>query len=331
MVKKQLITGSILCLIATMSWGAMFPVSQIALQHINPFYFALIRYSIVSVLLIVLLWAKEGRSSFRLEGQGKTLLLFGIMGFTVYNFLVFSGQHLMGDAGIVTASIMEVLMPMISIIILWITTRNKPQKYMLRSIAIALIGALLVITNGKLSFFKMAGQNLFPLLLIFTGVVGWVLYSMGGERFKDWSPLRYSTLTCLLGTLVSLVIVASASVLHLITAPTWNEVLSVKYEISFMVLLPGLVALLSWNAGIKMLSPLNGILFINFVPITTFILMAFQGYQISMYELGGTMLVIIALIRNNVNERKATTNNTTTTRVKSLQPGRDKYKGEHAH
>ncbi|OPA79165.1 EamA family transporter [Paenibacillus selenitireducens] len=304
MLKKQIVIGSILCLIASMSWGAMFPVAHIALQQIDPFYFSFIRYFVVAVLLSVLLWMKEGKASFRLEGRGKTLLFLGTMAFTVYNMGVFLGQHLMGESGTIAASIMEVLMPMISIMVLWITTKKAPNKYTLTSVGIALAGALLVITNGKLAFFMMAGQHLVPLLLVFVGVLGWVVYSMGGSRFRDWSILRYSTLTCLLGSAVSFVIVALASAFHLLPVPTLDTILSIKYEMSFMILLPGLAALLCWNSGIKLLSPINGILFINFVPITTFVIMAFQGYQISSYEFFGTLLIIFALIRNNAYQRK---------------------------
>ena len=306
MLKKQIVVGSLLCLIASMSWGAMFPVAHIALQQIDPFYFSFIRYFVVAVILSVLLWVKEGRASFRLEGRGKTLLFFGTMAFTVYNMCIFLGQQLMGEPGTVAASIMEVLMPMISIMVSWITTKKAPNKYTLTSVAIAFIGALLVITNGKLAFFRMAGQHLVPLFLIFAGVVGWVVYSMGGSRFKEWSVLRYSTLTCLMGSAVSFVIVTLASVFHLLPVPAWHTILSIKYEMSFMILLPGLAALLCWNQGIKWLSPLNGILFINFVPITTFVIMALQGYQISNYEFYGTLLIIFALIRNNAYQRKAT-------------------------
>ncbi|MCQ6561322.1 DMT family transporter [Paenibacillus mendelii] len=305
MFKKQIIIGSLLCLIASMSWGAMFPVAHLALQQIDPFYFSLIRYALVGVILSVLLLVKEGKASFRLEGRGKALLIYGTMAFTVYNMFVFFGQQLMGESGTVAASIMEVLMPMISIMVVWITTRKAPKKFMLTSVAIALAGALLVITNGKLAFFIMAGQHLIPLLLMFVGVVGWVIYSMGGSKFGQWSTLRYSTLTCLLGSAVSGVIVALASAFQVLPVPTWETVLSVKYEMSFMVLVPGLAALLSWNAGIKLLSPLNGILFINVVPITTFIIMAFQGYHISGYEFFGTLLIIFALIRNNALQRKS--------------------------
>ncbi|MFX3631697.1 MAG: DMT family transporter [Candidatus Pristimantibacillus sp.] len=305
MLKKQIIIGSIFCLIASMSWGAMFPVAHHALQHIDPFYFSFIRYLIVGVILSLLLLLKEGKAAFRLEGRGKALLFFGTMAFTVYNMAVFLGQSLMGESGIVAASIMEVLMPMISIIVLWILHKKAPKKHMLVSVVIAFIGALLVITNGNLSFFMMAGQHLFPLLLIFIGVVGWVLYSMGGSQFKEWSILRYSTLTCLLGSAVSFVIVTLASVFGLLPVPSWETIWSIKYEMSFMILLPGLAALLCWNAGIKLLSPAYGLLFINFVPITTFVIMAFQGYHISLYELFGTLLIIFALVRNNVNQRKS--------------------------
>jgi drug/metabolite transporter (DMT)-like permease len=304
MLKKQIVIGSILCLIASMSWGAMFPVAHIALQQIDPFYFSFIRYFAVAVILSVLLWLKEGRASFRLEGRGKSLLFLGTMAFTIYNMGVFLGQQLLGEAGIIAASIMEVLMPMITIMVLWFTTKKAPTTFTLTSVGIALVGALLVITNGNVAFFMMAGQHFIPLLLVFIGVMGWVIYSIGGNRFKDWSILRYSTLTCLLGSGVNFIIVTLASAFHLLPVPTWHTLLSIKYEMSFMILLPGLAALLCWNSGIKWLSPTNGILFINFVPITTFVIMAFQGYQISNYELYGTLLIIFALLRNNAQQRK---------------------------
>lgn len=302
--RKHVLLGSALCLTASVSWGAMFPVAHSALQYMDPFYFSMIRYFIVTVILICLLWLKEGKTAFRLEGKGGKLLFYGTMAFTVYNFLVFWGQHLLGESGIIIASIMEVLMPLISIVIIWYQTKNKPTKATLTTISIALIGALIVITNGSLSFFTTATQHLVPVLLIFLGVVGWVIYSLGGSEFKEWSILRYSTLTCMLGTAVSMIIVLFLSLLNLIQTPDWNTFVSVKYEMSFMAIMPGLVALLSWNAGIRALTPVNGILFISLVPITTFIIMAFQGYSISLYEFYGALLVIFALIQNNINQRK---------------------------
>lgn len=64
-----MIIGALACLIASMSWGAMFPVADHALEYIDPFYFSLIRYGAVAIMLIVLLLMKEGKRAFRLEEE----------------------------------------------------------------------------------------------------------------------------------------------------------------------------------------------------------------------------------------------------------------------
>lgn len=303
-MKRKIIIGSLLCLIASMSWGAMFPVAHIALQKIDAFYFSFIRYFGVSIILTVALWYKEGKTAFRLEGNGKALLFYGVMAFTIYNMFIFHGQYLMGETGTIAASIAEAMMPIITVMVLWVTHRTRPPRFTITSIGIALIGALLVITKGSWSFFATFGQNVVALILLGIAVLGWVIYSMGSSRFKEWSVLRYSTLTCLLGNAAAFVVVGTASAFQALPVPTINTLFSVKYEMLFMILLPGLVALLAWNSGMKTLTPINGILFINSVPITTLAIMAIQGYEISMYEITGTALVIYALVRNNIHQRR---------------------------
>lgn len=307
MSRKNVLIGALLCLVASMSWGAMFPVAHSALQHIDPFYFSFIRYFLVGILLSITLLIKEGFKAFRLEGKGLKLTLFGSMAFVVYNMCVFLGQQKMGTTGTIIASIMEVLMPIITIVFLWIGTRKAPSSRTMRNILIAFFGAILVITRGDFSFFFMELEQLIPLILMLVGVIGWVVYSLGGSQFKEWSVLRYSTLTCLLGNAVSFVIVASSTVMGLIEIPTVHTLFTIKYEMAFMVILPGLVALLSWNKGLQMLPSTHGILFINFVPITTFVILAFQGYSINQYEVIGTIIIIAALMHNTLAKDTAKT------------------------
>ncbi|WJE53005.1 DMT family transporter [Bacillus cereus] len=309
MRKGQMIMGALACLIASMSWGAMFPVADHALEYIDPFYFSFIRYGAVAIALVLLLWMKEGKKAFRLEEKGKLLVFFGTMAFTVYNVLVFLGQMSMGKPGVMVASIMEALMPMISIGILWGYKHIKPKNYMITSMVIAFVGAVFVITKGDMSFFLTLKDNLFSLAFIFIGVVGWVVYTMGGQIFSDWSTLRYSTLTCVFGTAVTGVITMIITMLGYVPVPSVETISIVKYDLLFMMTLPGIVALLAWNYGVKILSSINGILFINFVPITTLVIMMMQGYKITTFDIAGTLLVITALLRNNVCQRKEETKN----------------------
>lgn len=75
---------------------------------------------------------------------------------------------------------------------------------------------------------------------------------------------------------------------------------------SYLIVIAAVVAVLSWNAGIKILGPLNGILFINLVPITAFSIGLVQGHELSAAEIVGAAITISALVVNNVSVRHAT-------------------------
>ena len=304
MKKGQLLMGIFACFIASISWGAMFPVAGHALEYMNPFYFSSIRYGAIAVILFVILLLKEGKKAFYLEGKGKSLVFLGTMAFTIYNLLVFLGQMQMGKSGVMVASIMEALMPMISICILWGYKHIKPKKYMITSMLIALVGAMFVITKSDMSFFLTVKDHIFSLGCIFMGVVGWVIYTMGGQTCSGWSTLRYSTLTCLFGTVVTILITVAMTALGYISIPSIGTISVVKYDLIFMMTLPGIIALLAWNYGVKILSSINGILFINIIPITTLVIMMMQGYKITTFDIVGVLLVSTAIIHNNICQRK---------------------------
>jgi hypothetical protein len=62
----------------------------------------------------------------------------------------------------------------------------------------------------------------------------------------------------------------------------------------------GFVAVLSWNIGNKILTPLNGMLFMNVVPLTSFVISALQGLVPSTVQILGAGLTGLALIGNNL-------------------------------
>ncbi len=235
-----------------------------------------------------------------MEGKGFHLWFFGTMAFTVYNLLIFWGEDLLGEPGVMVASIMESLMPMISIVIVWMFLHRRPYTFTLVCVVISFIGAMFVITKGDMKAFLSATDDFIPTLLIFIAVIGWVIYTMGGSKFLGWSALRYSTLTCILGTLTSLVVVIGATLVGYISIPTGEVIKATSPHLVFMIIFPGLIALLGWNTGVSILSPINSLLFINFVPVTTLLISVFQGYQITLFDLAGTVLIILSLLANNL-------------------------------
>lgn len=299
-MKNSIFLGAFLCFIASVSWGAMFPVAHHAFTYIDPFYFTILRYGAVTIILVILLWWKEGLKAFRLEGNGAKLWFFGTMAFTVYNLLIFWGEDLLGEPGVMVASIMESLMPMISIVIVWLFYKRRPYSFTLFCVVVSFIGAILVITKGDVGSFLSATNNIVPSLLILIAVIGWVVYTMGGDKFRGWSVLRYSTLTCLLGTISAIVIVAIVTMTGYVSVPTLYTIQTVSPHLLFMIIFPGVIALIGWNIGVSILSPLNGLLFINFVPVTTLVISSIQGTHITSYEILGVGFIILSLLANNI-------------------------------
>src|SRR5699024_11867243 len=99
---------------------------------------------------------------------------------------------------------------------------------------------------------------------------------LGGCHFYKWSVLRYSTLIVLYGTDTAFVFFLIWSLFVLIPVPTMEETLSVKYHMAYMIILPGVIALLGWNKAVQILTPINAILFINFAPVTTIVIRVIQ-------------------------------------------------------
>lgn len=295
--------GAILCLIASASWGAMFPIAHSAFTHIDPFYFTILRYTSVTVILVVLLYFKEGKAAFKFEGHGASLWFFGTMAFAVYNLFIFWGQYMLGESGTVVAAIMEALIPLFSVFIVWIYAKKRPSLFTFGCIVIAFVGVFLVVTKGDFSSF-LAIKSVIPMSLLLLAVFGWAVYSIGAGEYQGWSVLRYSTLTCLLGTATATTLVVGMTLIGKLQFPTVTTVVTIAPHLSFMIIVAGVIALLAWNYGIAILKPINAVLFINFLPVTTLIVTAIQGYQLTSYDFIGTFLIIVALISNNMYSRK---------------------------
>src|SRR2546425_520849 len=114
-----------------------------------------------------------------------------------------------------------------------------------------------VITKGDISVLSSTSGNLIPALLILTGVFGWVIYTIGGSNF-NWSPLRYTTLSCILGTASALVIVVLATIAGYLKVPDVETVATIRWEMGYMIVISGVLAIFSWNAGNRALTPING-------------------------------------------------------------------------
>lgn len=305
MPNKKYIIGIIYCLIATISWGAMFPVMADALKYLDPFTLTALRYTIATVAFVVLLIFIEGKHKLSLKGERFILAWFlGSAGFAGFGFLVFLGQKLAGPSGSLIASSMAATMPMLSLFVVWGLRRVRPPIFSFGFVALSFLGVLLVITHGDFSALLQVHNSFQATILLLLGVLCWVLYTVGPSYFPKWSPYRYTAITAILGLTTVIGVDVALMLLKLISVPDEAILITLAPHIFYMAIIAGFVGVLCWNLGNQIITPVNGVLFVNVIPITAFVISTISGAIPSAIQIIGVGITVIALLMNNLYQRR---------------------------
>jgi drug/metabolite transporter (DMT)-like permease len=286
--------GAALLLFTAVVWGAMFAVAKSTLASLDAFWVSALRYVPAALLMLAILRVVEGRRALSADGARLKLWLFGSLGFAGFSILGFLG---LARSRPEHAAIIVSLMPLVTALVDWLVRGRRPAPATLAATMVALAGVALVITKGHWHLIAQgtAGAD----MLVLAGVVCWVAYTMGASTLPGYSALRYTAHSMAYGALTICVITLLASAAGLAHPPAWGSVASVVGEIVYLSLVGGVLAVLAWNRGVALLGPLNGVLFINLVPITAFAIGIAQGHRLGAVEIAGATLTIGALLVNN--------------------------------
>lgn len=300
-MKASYSKGVMCCLIATLSWGATFPLMTSALTHVDPYTFTTLRYGFAGIALAVALLMREGKQSFRLCGERAGLAwLLGSAAFVGFGFFVFLGQQMAGKDGALTASIMMATMPMLGILVNWLIHRIAPPAFSVALILISFLGVITVVTKGHYGSLLESPASYKANALIIFGALCWVIYTVGAACFPEWSPLRYTTLTTCLGMTSVLVLNAIIYLAGLVAVPSVNDLLFIVPHVLYTAIIASFIGILCWNTGNKILMPVNGVLFMDVVPVTAFTLSALTGLTPGPAEIAGACITGAALVVNNL-------------------------------
>ncbi len=292
--------GALLGTAVGLAWGGQFVVGKSALGTINAFPLTTIRYAVAALLWLGVLVAIEGRRSLRFDGRGLRLFWLGTLGFAAFNLLAYTG---LAHARPESASLIVALSPLLTALVLWRRSGKRPATPTLVLLGVALAGVALVISNGNpASIFE--GAIGWGDLLVLGGVFSFVLYGLGAQGFRDFSPLRYTALTAGLGWLVLAAATAVAVGTGLIDMPSAGQLTAVGPQIAYLAIPGAFMAVLAWNGAIKLLGAQNAALFGNLIPVTTFSIEIARGYRPGAAALAGAAVTVAALVANNLVGRR---------------------------
>lgn len=290
--------GTLYMLLVIAIWGGFLPVGKSALQMVDPYWLTAMRFGTAALVFIGLLWVREGRAALRTEGHLWKIALFGSLGFAGFGVCLFEGLKLTRPE--VSAMILA-LGPIQVALFQWWRSHHQPDNFTLAAIALALVGELLVVTSGDLA--RLTGGDALGNGLVFLASLFWTAYTLGGQQFPGWSPVRYTALSCSLGCFAILAAVTIATLAGHSQPPHTDQLIAVWPQLTFIILCVSVFGILFWNMGVAKLGPLSAGLFANFTPVITYLIAIIQGRRPDTPELIGAAIVLIALIANNRHQR----------------------------
>lgn len=300
MNRQQLAQGTLLMCAVVLIWGAFLPASKVALAVIDPYWLTALRYGIAALCFLATLAWWEGRRALNCEGQAGKAWLFGSVGFAGFSLFVYEGLRLTRPEH---GAMILALGPVNIVLWQWLRTRHRPHAATLACIGVALIGEALVVSQGE--FVRLySGGSALGNGLTYVASWCWIAFTLGAQQFPRWSPVRYTALTAALGWLTILVVAAAATHGGRSDPPALSGLREQVWVLLFIVFVVSFGAVLLWNMAVAKLGPLNASLFANFAPVVTFLITVWQGHVLLPAEIVGAVLVVGALVVNNLVNRR---------------------------
>jgi len=274
----------------------MLPVAKRTLPVVDAFALATFRYSIGAALFLLLLAAFEGRGALHYGGKLLPAVVFGVFGITGFNVLVWLG---LGFTRPEHAAVILALQTPLTALAVWAARRQRPAGFTLGCVAVAIAGVALVVTQGD-PLRAMGGGELLGDALVFFGALCWAIYTLAAGNFGGWSPLRLTALTSVPGAIGIAVAYGAAIGAGAASVPGLEALRSVAWQLVYFVLGSTVLGVLSFNAAVPRLGPLNSMLMLNFIPVGVFAIESALGRSFTAVELSGAGLVVGALAANNL-------------------------------
>lgn len=203
-------------LLAHLIWGANFVVAKVTLQEFPTHSLAFLRFAIASLLLAPFFLAETKKVKIKQKDLPK-LISIGIFIVTFNITFFFAGIQ---KTTATDASVLTLVIPMLSVILGWIFLKEKVYIINLLGIVLGLVGALVIIGLPELILGDLSPQVLLGNILIILASVSWVIGAMFSRQMLKIYP---SLIITAIAFLVGVVTFFPPAVREYLVDPGWPD------------------------------------------------------------------------------------------------------------
>lgn len=244
-------------------WGGTFIAGRKLAQEMPVLVVAAGRFALAAALLLLVAWRMEGGLPRLTRSQLAATAALGLTGIFLYNIFFFGA---LGNIPAGRAALVVALNPIVTAMAAAFLLRERLTSMKWTGIALAFIGATIVITRGDLAgamhdITQSLGRGE---LLMLGGVFAWAAYTLVGRTaLKQLSPIAATTYAALWGCLfLSLGATWQLGDVQW-SGLGWWSLAAVVYLAAFGTV----IGFIWYYEGVKALGPSRAAVFNNLVPV----------------------------------------------------------------
>lgn len=274
-------------------WGGTFIAGRILATTMPHMVAATGRFIVGSALLLIAAWKIEGGLPRLKPRQVLATALLGATGVFLYNICFFGALEVLPAS---RTALIIALNPIVTALAMALLFRERLAAMRWAGIALALVGAAVVITRGDLSAALTSSIGRGEVLM-FGGVCAWAAYTIIGQRaLRNLSPIAATTYASLWG----LLFLAAGG------ATEWRDIVWSAFDwravaaIVYLGALGTVVGFVWYYEGVKKIGPARTAVFNNLVPVfgvTLAALLLGESILVSML-IGGAMVIAGVALTN---------------------------------
>ncbi|MFB2579962.1 DMT family transporter [Herbiconiux sp. P15] len=287
--RRRTVVAAVSLVAATIFWAGNYVVGAAAVETIDPVSLVLLRWLIaVGPLLLIAQLVERPRWRVVLRSWPRLLLLAGL-GLLGYNLLLYSALQFTDafDASLITA-----FNPALIVIAAAVFLRERLTATGVAGILLALVGVLVVLSDGDPAALLRTGFGAGDLLML-GALVAWTGYTIVGRRTTGIPPI---TSTAVQAVFTIAVLVPVSLVLGGPTLPTTPGVWA---ALVFIGVFPSVLSYLLWNRALTEIPPARAGVFLNLITVFTAAFTILAGHPFTPAQLIGGLVVIAGVALAN--------------------------------
>jgi drug/metabolite transporter (DMT)-like permease len=281
----------LLCMV--LFWGANISIVKVALREFEPAVFNCLRFSVASISMLLLY-----RHVFRDHMEKRELfqmLLLGILGNTIYQFLFVYGVSL---TFVTHTSILLATTPIFTAAISSLFGLEVVRSKLWLGILLSFTGVVFIVFGGEANH-SFLHPNIGDIFIILASLVWSIYTTFSKEVIRNYSSQHYIVYTVLFGTLF-LVPPSIPALAH----QDWSRVSPSSWlAVGYSALLALVYGYSAWYYGVQKIGSTRTSAYSNLTPVIGVAVgMIFLGERLTLVQWAGALIIFLGLMINKLTQ-----------------------------